>query len=135
MATHQTDLGPEEVIPSIFKNGIEEDKQRICEIDYQMDNLRKERAMLIRRNIHLCDHPLNELYIRSYKSNRDSMILNPEPEWIICKKCGLTERGWGIGHVALKHGAYKDLPKISDEKWNEWKTVMIHEEDKIDWRN
>jgi hypothetical protein len=110
-------------------------REEINALDKQIQELTEKRRDLVKDAVHLCNHPLDKIYELPYNPNKNSMLLNPEPEWLICKKCGLTEPGWGIGHVALRHAAYEDLPKISKYKWNEWRTVTIHEEDKCKWKD
>ena len=132
MAIRQLDLfALEEVVPDIFYDQIEEGKLRIAEIKAEITKLQEEHKEIIERNVHLCDHPLDELFELPYKPND---YFPSEPPWIICRKCGLTERGWGVGHVALKHGDNKDIPKINRQQWSEWATIRITEIDKKNWK-
>ena len=132
MAIRQLDLfGLEEVVPDIFYDQMDEGKFRIAKIREEISKLKQEETEIIERNVHLCNHPLSELFELPYIK---SDYFNSEPSWIICRKCGLTERGWGIGHVALAHGAYKKLPKIDRKQWAEWATIRIFEKDKKNWR-
>jgi hypothetical protein len=84
--------------------------------------------------VHLCNHPLNELFELPYTPYEHNAFCDSDPPWIICRKCGLTEKGWGIGHVALAHGELKSLPKIDRNQWVEWATIRIFEKDKKKWR-
>lgn len=132
MATRQLDLlGLEEVTPDIFYNQIDEGKRRLKEIKEEISKLLEESVDIKDRNVRLCNHPLDELFELPYHHYN---YIASEPPWIICRKCGLTERGWGIGHVALKRGAYKKLPKIEREQWSQWATIQVHEKDKKKWR-
>lgn len=133
MAVFQLGLtGLEDITtPDMFYNQIEEGKRRIIEIRQEILKLQKESFNIMERNVHLCNHPLSELFELPY---RKSDYFESEPPWIICRKCGLTERGWGIGHVALAHGAYEKLPEIEREQWSQWATIQVHEKDKKKWR-
>lgn len=137
MATQQIDLGPEEVVHStidIFEDEVLKGRKEIKRINEVIAILHEKKVEIMERIVRLCNHPLEDLREKPFKSNKDSSLFGSEPEWIICTKCGLTEIGWGIGHVVLKHGAYQRLSKCTEDEWNKWKTIMVHEEDKLNWR-
>jgi hypothetical protein len=76
----------------------------------EAEELRNKREAAIERVISQCDHDME--HMRELPSEDNGWLGYSRP-WLICARCGLTEEGWGCGYKALKHAAYKDIPKIS----------------------
>lgn len=109
----------------LFQDEVERGMVRLQEIKDMIFSLTEEAQRVMEHVVDVCDHPKDRICELNYRP--ETHYSYASPPWRICKKCGLTEEGWG-SYKHLAPGDYSEFPRISQNDWFKMRTISIERE-------